>query len=169
MEAYDIYLIISCVFVYLSLVVSALGCVIPVLPGPLLAAIAVLLFKFGFYEVIGWGTVCWCVALAGISQVLDFLCSWFGAKKFGATWRGAVGAIVGSVVGLLIPPQFVFVFVMSFVGAFVFEYFGGAETRKALNAGVGAFVGSVVALVVKLVATILIFAIFTIELVSKLS
>ena len=169
MESCNIYLIISSIFVYLAMFVSVLGCVIPVLPGPALASLAVVLFKIGFPEAISWSVVWWSLALAAISQILDFACSWFGAKKFGASWRGAVGAVVGSIVGLFIPPQIIFVFVMSFVGAFLFEYVGGAKTREALNAGVGAFVGSIVALVAKFVATILIFALFTMELVNKLS
>ena len=35
-----------------------------------------------------------------MSLGLDYVASIYGAKRFGATWRGAVGAIVGGLVGL---------------------------------------------------------------------
>ncbi|MBQ6534428.1 MAG: DUF456 family protein, partial [Opitutales bacterium] len=87
--------------VYLLFFVGAVGSFVPVIPGPFLAGLAPLGYKLVFPE----GCVSWELAAAGIfaaafGQIVDFLASWLGAKKFGATKYGIAGAFVGVIAGI---------------------------------------------------------------------
>ena len=88
------YLIIGEFVVFSAFFVAAVGAFLPVLPGPLLSFAAVLGFKLVFPESpLGWVNIAICGFLSFFAQVADFLLSWFGAKKFGAT--GASGRLSG--------------------------------------------------------------------------
>ncbi len=149
------------------MIISMVGCIVPILPGPTFAAVAVLLFKLCLPECIGWGAVIWICIAAIVSQLADIVFTWFGAKRFGATWRGALGAVVGTIVGLFVPPQIIWVFVMPFLFAMFFEFVAGAEIRDSMRAGFGAFVGGLLALFVKISAVAFIVVVFIVNVCSK--
>ena len=150
------YLIIGEFVVFSAFFVAAVGAFLPVLPGPLLSFAAVLGFKLVFPESpLGWVNIAICGFLAFFAQVADFLLSWFGAKKFGATWRGGVGAFVGVVVGIFLPPPL--------IGAFVAEYLGGADARTSGKAGLGAFLGTLLASMLKFLIVVYMAAAFALE------
>ena len=60
-----------------------------------------------------------------ISYAIDFASSYFGAKYFGATKWGVVGAIIGGIVGLF--TGFVTLLVLPIVGAII----GEVDRRQA--------------------------------------
>ena len=86
----------------------------------------------------------------------------------GATWKGAVGALVGGVVGIFIPPPLFWIFVGPVVGAVLGEMLGGRGVRDAGRAGWGTFLGSMVALAAKLAVCFFIIAGFGILLFRQL-
>ena len=149
------------------MLIAMFGCIVPVLPGPAFAAVAVLLFKLCLPESISWSAIIWICVATAVSQLADVVFTWFGAKRFGATWRGAVGAVVGTIVGLFVPPQIVWVFVMPFLFAMFFEFIAGAKFRDSMRAGFGAFVGGLLALFVKISAVAFIVVVFIVEVCSK--
>ncbi len=137
-------------FVYLMMFIGALGSFLPIIPGPIIAFLALLLYKFAIPESpMGWTFIGICFAITCLAQIVDFVLSWVGAKKFGATWRGCLGAFIGVFVGILIPPQIIWIFIAPLIGAFIGEYLGGADFRSASKAGIGAFIGSILASVFK--------------------
>ena len=79
------------------------------------------------------------VVLTADSVAFDFLAGMLGANKFGATWRGMLGAMLGGLVGLLfgLPG----IILGPFVGATLLELFGDRELKAALKAGLGATLG----------------------------
>ena len=79
--------------------------------------------------------------------LFDFLAGMLGAKKFGATWRGMTGAVIGGIVGLFfgLPG----IILGPFLGAMLFEMLGDKEFKKAVHAGVGATVGLLLGIVGK--------------------
>lgn len=160
MDAHEIYLLAANAAVCLIFLVSLAGCVIPALPGPILAAAAVLAHKMAFPEFLQSGAVYACVAAAAAAQVLDFLMSWLGAKRFGASWKGGLGAALGAVVAIFVPPQIITIFVFPFAGALIAELAAGAGLKNSVRAGFGAFVGGVAATCAKLACCALIFAVF---------
>ena len=122
----------------------------PVLPGPLLSFAAILAFKLALPESqLGWWNVGICGALAAFAQAADIFMSWMGAKKFGATWRGGLGAFIGVFVGIFLPPPALWIFIAPLVGAFLGEWLGGSGLRASGRAGLGAFAGSLAASMLK--------------------
>ena len=98
-------------------------------------------------------------ALTAAALAFDFLAGMFGANKFGATWRGMLGAMLGGLVGLLfgLPG----IILGPFVGATLLELFGDRELKAALKAGFGATLGLFAGIVGKFsiaVVMILLFA-----------
>lgn len=151
--------------VYILLAVGAVGSFIPVVPGPLLAGLAVLCFKiFVPSAEISWWLAGAAVAVAVFAQLVDIFASWIGAKKFGATWRGVFGAFVGVFAGMLIPPPMLWIFIAPLFFALAFELFGGASWRDATRAGVGAFLGTVFAAVFKFLSVVFLALWFSLEI-----
>lgn len=89
------------------------------------------------------GPAWWVLLILGLitalSLVMDYLTTVYGAKKLGATWRGAAGAIVGALVGLFF--SFPGLLLGPFVGAMVFEMAGGRDAKESSRAGLGATIG----------------------------
>lgn len=161
----DAYLFISAMAVYAMFVVGAAGSFLPILPGPFIASISMLAFKLIFPESeLSWTAVIAAQLLMLAAQGADFVLTWIGAKKFGATWRGAFGAFLGVLVGIFIPPPLVWIFLAPFAFAFLFEYLGGADFRAAGKAGIGAFAGNLAASVFKFLTVVAMSVWFSLDL-----
>lgn len=132
-----------------------------------MAFLAILVYKLCLPEEISWGCVIFALVMTAIAQILDFVMSFWGAKKFGATWRGCAGAFVGVFVGMFIPPQLLWIFIAPLVFAFAFELIGGVGVEAAGKAGIGAFIGSLLASVVKFMLVVAMAAYFFIEVAFK--
>lgn len=166
----QIYLWSITAFVYILLIVGAVGSFIPVVPGPLLAGVGIFCVKvFAPDFPVSWGLAAASLVVAVLAQLVDFVATWLGAKKFGATWRGVLGAFVGVIAGMFIPPPLFWIFVAPLVFALLFEWIGGASFEAATRAGVGAFVGSVLSSVLKFVMMVLLAAWFTFGLWSAVA
>lgn len=130
--------------------VSFLGCILPMLPGVLLAFCGILIWKLsiGFYS-ITWVSVFICALLALFAQVLDF---WLPIK-YTPTKQGARGAFFGVVFGIVLsvvfPPSALFaIFLSPPLFAFAFERFWG-DSSKSWATGKGAFWGTVLSVFAK--------------------
>lgn len=140
----------------LLLLAGLLANFLPVLPGLWLAWSGLLLSHLGAPAgPVGLATVIVFAVLCGLAQIFDFVAGIWGVKKFGGTWRGMVGALVGLIVGptLLawIPGVGLIIGMVlgGALGAVLGEWFGGAEPRRAMKAGVGTVAGWLVSLAVK--------------------
>lgn len=166
----QIYLWSITAFVYILLIVGAVGSFIPVVPGPLLAGVGIFCVKvFAPDFPVSWGLAVASLVVAVLAQLVDFVATWLGAKKFGATWRGVLGAFVGVIAGMFIPPPLFWIFVAPLVFALLFEWMGGASLKNATRAGVGAFIGSTLSSVLKFVMMVLLAAWFTFGLWSAVA
>ena len=142
--------IIGEIIVYAACLLGAIGAFLPVIPGPLLSFAAILIFKLVFPETpLSWLNVGICGGLAAFAQIADIFMSWIGTKKFGATWRGAFGAFIGVFVGIFLPPPIIWIFIAPLIGAFAFEFLGGANLRTSGMAGIGALVGMLASAMIK--------------------
>lgn len=136
----------------LLLIFSLLGSVLPMLPGPPLAYLALwLLYFMPDYELsltvlLFWGVVTLLVSVA------DYLIPVLTTKRFGGSRRAAWGSLIGMVVGLfLFPPIGLIVGV--FAGAVIGELSLGKESDLALQSGLAAFLGFLFGTVLKLIAS----------------
>lgn len=143
-----------------------LGSVLPGLPGTPLVLIAAIVHRLCFGATGASTTVL--VVLTGLtllSLLFDFLASVLGAKKFGATWRGATGAVVGGVIGLFF--SLPGIIIGPFVGATLFEMLGGREFKKAAQAGAGAMLGLLLGAIGKLALCVIMITLFATNVIYR--
>jgi len=141
------------------MLVGLIGNVVPVLPGTpvvLIAAVGHRLY-FGDASINNFFLVV-LVLLTALSLVLDFIASTLGAKKFGATWRGMWGAVIGGIIGLFF--SLPGIILGPFLGAMIFEMLGGKEFKVAAKAGAGAMVGLLLGVVGKFSICVIMIALF---------
>jgi uncharacterized protein YqgC (DUF456 family) len=151
--------ILGFLLVIVGMAVGVAGSLLPALPGPPIVFLAALGHKLVFWErSVPW----WVIGVMGglmlLSLVLDFVATSIGAKTLGATWRGAVGAAVGGVVGFFFMP--IGLVLGPLLGAVLLELGGGRKWREAGKAGIGAVVGLVAGTLGKLAICLAMGALF---------
>ena len=128
------------------------GCIIPVIPGHLLILLAAVSHRliFGAGSGVEWWTFVVLSLLLIGSQAFEFVSGAAGAKWFGGTKWGALGAFVGGIAGMFFMP---FGLILGpLLGAYGFEaLFAKQETKPAVMSGVGSAVGTVTSIIVKVV------------------
>jgi len=143
--------------------VGVAGAVLPGLPGLPIIFLAALGHKLLLPEVTSWGLIVGLglVAVAGFG--LDFLAGWAGAKMFGGSKWGVIGAVAGLILGLPFSlPGMIF---GPIVGAVLAEVFVAKRPwKEASKSGLGAGVGFAVSTVVHLALALLMIGAFTIDL-----
>lgn len=145
----------------LLMVIGLVGCVVPVLPGHLVILVGAVGYRLmvGPEAGIGWWGFGILVALMAISQVFEIISGSLGAKWFGGSKWGAVGALVGGIVGIFFLP--IGLLVGPLVGAFGFEkLFAKKDTKDSVTSGVGSVVGTVAGMGFKIVVGVLMIAWF---------
>ncbi|HEU6446811.1 MAG TPA: DUF456 domain-containing protein [Verrucomicrobiae bacterium] len=142
------------------------GSVLPAIPGIpiMLAAVIGHRLYFGTHSVSNTVMVILAV-LTALSIAFDFLAGMFGANKFGATWRGALGAIIGGIVGLFF--SLPGIILGPFVGATLFELLGDRELDKSLKAGIGATVGMFAGIVGKFAIGVIMILLFATNVILR--
>lgn len=120
---------------------------------------------------ITWTTVAVLLGLALLGEIVEFGASAAGAAKQGASKRGValsmVGAVVGSVLGLMVPVPIIGSFVMAllggalgaFGGAYLGETWKGRPEGERVAVGRGAFAGRIWGTVGKLAVGVIMLAI----------
>lgn len=149
------------ILVLLSMGVGLIGQLLPIIPGNLIIFLTAFIYGLltGFKEVNLWILIVLAI-LALFNQVVDYLSSLFGAKKFGATRLGIVGAMVGGIAGLIIG-NLLGLFLFPILGAILFEFISGKKKFKdSLKVGVGTFLGFLGGTFVKLIIGIIMISIF---------
>lgn len=148
------------------MLVALIGNVVPGIPGTPLALIAAVAHRLYFGQSSVNNTVLFVlILLAALALVFDFLGSALGAKKFGATWRGVVGAVVGGIIGLFF--NLPGIILGPFVGATLFEMLGDKEFKKAAKAGAGAVLGLVLGVIGKSAVCVIMIALFAVNVVAR--
>jgi uncharacterized protein YqgC (DUF456 family) len=142
------------------------GSVVPGLPGtPVVFLVAILhRLYFGAASASTFVLILLGV-LTAISILLDILASALGAKRFGATWRGAVGAVIGGTIGLFFALPGIIL--GPFIGATLFEMFGDKEYKEAMKAGAGAVIGLFLGVIGKFVICVIMIALFATNTVYR--
>jgi uncharacterized protein len=158
--------IIGLTLTLLVMLVGFIGSVVPLLPGPPLVLIAALLHRLWFGQhSASVPVLLYLGALTVAALLLDHFASVYGAKRFGATWRGLLGAFVGGVIGIFfnIPG----IIIGPFLGAMLFEMLGGYKIDKASHAGVGATLGVFAGVIGKCVVSVIMIGMFTISVIWR--
>jgi len=125
----------------LFLLAGIIGAFVPVLPGPPLSYIGLLLFhftdkmQFSTKFLVIWGIIAAAVTLA------DYVIPMWGTKKFGGTKMGVRGATVGLILGIFFFPP-LGIIIGPFLGAMTGELIQNSEDfNKAIKSGFGSLLG----------------------------
>ncbi|WP_236974893.1 DUF456 domain-containing protein [Membranihabitans maritimus] len=116
------------------------GSFLPVLPGPPLAWVSLLILHFTAYGnfTSQFLTLSFLV-MVGI-VLLDFFIPMIGTKKFGGSKSGQRGALAGMILGLFGGP--LGIIIGPFLGALVGElFFDPRDSSRAMKAAFGSFIG----------------------------
>ena len=151
--------ILLLVFGVVLLILGLLGCVLPIIPGPPVSFVGMLMLKFtDFVEpsrMDHYNELLWIFAfLAVLVTVLDYIVPVWGTKKFGGSKAGTWGAAIGLVIGLFFAP--LGLILGPFAGAVVGELITGKDEKSSLRSGFGSLLGFLTGVVLKIVVSALI-------------
>jgi len=129
------------------------GCVLPLLPGPPLSFIGVVLLALiNHFSPPLTPTLIIGVAIITLAvMVAEYILPLISAKKYGASKWGIWGSVAGMVIGISFSPFGMFL--GAFIGAVVMEWLVQKEKRRAIKAGWGVFIGSLAGTALKLGAS----------------
>ena len=138
----------------LIFLVGIITTVLPILPGTVITFGGVLVHKLWMGpDSVSWTFVLVCAGLAAASLAFDTLFAWWGAKRYGASWKGALGAIVGGILGIFLLTPIIGLIFGPIIGAVGFELLDGRTRQEAARAGWGTFLGTLAATAVKMLCT----------------
>jgi hypothetical protein len=132
-------------------ILGIIGCLAPVLPGPPLSYVGLLLLHFSRFGQFSTSTLLIFAGMAIVVSILDYLVPIWGTKKFGGSKYGTRGAAIGLIIGLFLGP--LGIIIGPLLGAFVGEMIFKDDTRYALKAGFGSLVGFLAGVGLKLAAS----------------
>ncbi len=135
------------------IIAGLLGCVLPIIPGPPLSFLGILLLHFTDFASYSTRFLLIAASLAIFVTVLDYLVPIWGTKRFGGTKAGMWGATIGMIVGMIFLGPLGLIF-GPLVGAIIGESIKGANNKDAFRSGIGAFVGFLLGVGLKLAASI---------------
>ncbi len=134
------------------ILLGLLGGILPILPGPPLSYVGLLLLHFTErYQFSTNFLTVWAV-ITVVVYALDYIVPAWGTKKFGGSKRGIWGSIIGLVLGIFVFPP-LGIIIGPFIGAVVGELTGGKDSGAALKSGFGSFLGFLVGTLLKLITS----------------
>ena len=105
---------------FACMIAGILGSFLPVLPGPGLSLIGLVLLYFTNAVPMNYWMLGVCSVITIVISILDYVIPAKGTKRFGGSTYGIWGTNIGLVVGIFAPIPFGFI-IGPFVGAFVGE------------------------------------------------
>lgn len=147
------------IFGFLLMLVGILGSFLPVLPGPPVSWLGLLLLHLTKAVPDDWWFLGITAVIAVLIFALDYVIPAMGTKKFGGTRAGMIGTTIGLIIGLLAPiPGGIII--GPFLGAFIGELTNKADNKTALKAAFGSFLGFLTGAFMKFVVAIIFLGLF---------
>ena len=145
---------------FLLMLVGILGSFLPVLPGPPISWVGLLLLYLTQAVPMNYMILTITFIVALVVAILDYVIPAQGTKRFGGSKYGIWGTNIGLVVGLLAPIPLGFI-IGPFLGAFVGELMNDAtDSKKALKAATGSIIGFLASTFMKFVVAIVFFGLY---------
>lgn len=144
--------IAAAVLCFILLAAGALGVILPVLPGIPLAWLGLFVYALATgFENITVLTIIVFLVLSLLTLLVDFIAPMLGAKKYKAGKLGMLGALVGSIVGVL-ALGFWGIILGPLAGAIIGEIIASrGNLKQSFGSGIGTMVGCVFGSLFKLV------------------
>lgn len=141
---------------FVLMLTGILGSFLPVLPGPPISWVGLLLLHLTDVIPMDWLFLGITLAIAILVFALDYIIPVIGTKKFGGSKAGVIGTTIGLLVSLIFPILGLLgIIVWPFIGALVGELINRTDHKTALKSAFGSFLGFLTGTFIKfLVATI---------------
>jgi uncharacterized protein YqgC (DUF456 family) len=137
----------------LSLIIlGIIGCLAPVLPGPPLSYIGLILLHISRFSDFPKNKLISLAAVVIIVTIIDYLIPIWGTRTFGGSKYGMRGAAVGLIIGFFIGPSGIIL--GPFIGAFVGELIFKDDIKYAIKAGFGSLLGFLTGIGLKLATSL---------------
>ena len=143
----DILLIIIGIIL---LAIGLVGCLLPIIPGPPIAYISLVLLHLTDKASFSMKQLTICLLLVIILQIVDYIIPTLGVKKMGGGKWGNWGCLFGTLIGVIFFSPWGII-IGPFVGAFLGEALSGKSSHHAFKAGFGAFIGFLFGTILKLI------------------
>ena len=144
------------------MLIGILGSFLPVLPGPPISWVGILLIYLTEAVPINYWILVIGFVFATMTVVLDYIIPAKGTRQFGGSSYGIWGTNIGLIVGFIIPIPFGFI-IGPFVGAFVGEMiYNSKDKNRALKAATGSFLGFLASTFMKFIVCVGFFGLFLI-------
>lgn len=139
--------------VFVTVIAGFVGCIVPVIPGPIVAFVGLLVVSLAQQ----WSTLpLWLLTVLGLVAVavtvLDSVLPSIASKRAGAGRGGVWGSLIGMLIGTFLFPPFGIV-IGAFFGALLGEMLFHGENKSPLKAATAVFSGTLVAVLLKLLVT----------------
>lgn len=136
---------------FFCMIVGLFGSFLPVLPGPPISWLGLLLLYFTDAVKMNYWILGITLALTIVISILDYVIPAKGTKRFGGSRYGVWGTNIGLVVGIFTPVPLGFL-IGPFLGAFIGEMiYNSTDHKRALKAATGSFIGFLASGFIKLV------------------
>lgn len=123
----------------LCLIIGLLDCIVPMLPGPPISYLGLVLLHFTDKVQFSHGQLFIWLLVIIVIQILDYFVPMLGSKYTGGSKWGTRGCLIGTILGLFFLPWGILL--GPFLGAFIGELMGGRATIDALASGIGSMLG----------------------------
>jgi len=143
------YLLLTVAILFILL--GIIGCLAPVLPGPPLSYVGLVLLHFTRFADISSEMFLILGIIVVVVTILDYIVPIWGTRTFGGSKYGIRGATVGLIIGFFLGPAGIII--GPFVGAFVGELIFKDDVKYALKAGFGSLLGFLMGVGLKLAAS----------------
>lgn len=145
---------------FASVIIGVFGSFLPVLPGPTLSWVGLLLLYLTTAVPNNYWILGITLLVTIVAMILDYVIPAKGTKRFGGSKYGVWGTNIGMLVGFFIPVPFGFV-IGAFVGALVGElFFAKQDNKTALKSATGSFLGFLASSFIKFFISIIFLGIF---------
>ena len=145
---------------FVFMVIGIFGSFMPVLPGPSISWLGILLVYFTNAVPVNYWILGITLLITIVISVLDYVIPAQGTKKFGGSSYGIWGTNIGLIVGIFAPIPFGFIigpFLGAFVGELIYDY---KDHGRALKAATGSFLGFLAGSFLKFVICMVYFGLF---------
>jgi uncharacterized protein YqgC (DUF456 family) len=145
---------------FCCMILGILGSFLPVLPGPGLSWLGILLLYLTNAVPMNYWILGITLLITIVISILDYTIPAQGAKRFGGSSYGIWGTNIGLVVGIFAPVPFGFL-IGPFVGAFVGELiYNSTDHKRALKAATGSLIGFLASSFMKFVICMIFLGLF---------
>ncbi len=132
----------------LFMIVGIIGCLVPVLPGPPISFLGLIMLHLTRFGHFSNSTLITLGFIAVVVTILDYIVPIWGTRRFGGSKYGTRGATVGLIIGFFLGP--LGIILGPLIGAFVGEMIFKDDIKYAVRAGFGSLLGFMTGIGLKL-------------------